>query len=63
MAPTPTSEVSTSTTNCLSGSGTWRMGAEVNRALRFWKASSAEDDHWNCTLDEVRAVSGAATVL
>ena len=39
------------------------MGADVNRVFRDWKASLAADDHWKETLEEVRAVRGAATVL
>lgn len=61
--PCPALEASTSTINCLSGSGTWRIGPEVNQVLRSRKAFSAEVDHWNGTLEDVRTVSGAAKVL
>lgn len=44
-------------------SGIWRMGADMNRALRVWKASSAIEVHQKGTLEEVRAVRGAAKVL
>ena len=44
--PTPTSEMSTSTTNCLSESGIRRMGDEVNGSLRILKAAAAGGDHW-----------------
>lgn len=35
--PTPTSEASPSTENCRSGSGIWRMGADVKRDFSSWK--------------------------
>lgn len=41
MAPTPTSEASTSTTKGLSGSGIKRMGAEVKRCLSSSKGPTA----------------------
>ncbi len=60
---TPTLEASISTTNWRSGSGTWRMGADVNLVFKELKAASAAGDHQNGTLVDVRAVSGAAMVL
>ncbi len=62
-APTPTSETSTSTINCRSGSGRQRTGAEMKRDLRTSKASWAWEFHLNGTLGEVSAVKGAATRL
>ena len=62
-APTPTSETSTSNTNCRSGSGMTRMGAEVNCSFRAWKASWAANVHWKGTFQEARAMRGAATAL
>ena len=54
-SPSPTSEVSTSTTNWQSGSGIWRMSAEVKQG--------AAGDHWKGALELVRVVSGEATEL
>lgn len=31
--------------------------------MRVWKAAAAGGDHWKGTLEEVRAVRGAATEL
>lgn len=41
--------------HCFWGSGTVRIGAEVNAALRRQKVSSACGDHLKLTLEEVRA--------
>jgi len=63
MPPTLTSDASTSTMNWQSGSGTWRMEADVNRGLRVWKSSSADGVQLKDTLEDVRAVRGVAMVL
>ena len=62
-APTPVSDASTSTTNWREGSGKMRIGAVVKRCLRSLKAKSAWWFHLNEILDDVRVVSGAATML
>ncbi len=58
MAPTPTSEASTSTINCLSGSGVMMMGAEVNNPLSRSNASCEALDQPKRVLDKVKLVSG-----
>ena len=62
-APTPTSDASTSTTNCRVGSGATRMGAETKRLLSLANAASAASDHLNIVLGEVKAVRGATSWL
>ncbi len=59
----PTSDASTSTTNCRDGSGATRMGGETKQLLSFENAASAALDHLKAVLVEVEVVKGAASWL
>ena len=56
------SDASTSTMNCLEGSGWMRMGADEKRLLMPEKAASASGVQANGRAGEVRRVRGAAVI-
>lgn len=56
---TPMSEASTSSTNCLSGSGKVRTVAEVNKSFNLRKASWASGVQSNLDLVEVNGMKRA----
>lgn len=62
-APSPVLEASTSTMNCLEGSGACRIGVNKNCFLRVENSSSADSLQVNLALDYVRKCRGAETRL
>ncbi len=58
IAPTSTSDASTSTMSWRDGSGLFKMGVETKRLLSFSKASRACSDQQNHRRVEVRLVRG-----
>lgn len=58
-ARTPVYEASTSTINCLEGSGWVSVGALVNSYLSLVKAESSSEVHFKGTAGEISWFSGA----